>query len=387
MARDSGTEEEYFVFNKTSGFRLKGTLLKTSRLISLHMQVLGRKASREMSHMDWHDQLRGDPVPWLLERESPEVRYLALRDLVEVPKPDRQLHAACKAAHKNGPIAAILGEMDKMGYWVKPGPGYGPKYRSTVWSVILLAQLGASVQEDKRIAKACNYLLDHSLTEGGQFTASGAPSGTADCLQGNLSWALLELGYEDARLEKAIDWMARSVTGEGIAPVEDRQATVRYYAGKCGPTFACGSNNKLPCAWGGTKVMLALGKWPRSRRTPVIKRAIQVGVDFLFSADPAEATYPMGYSSKPSQDWWKFGFPIFYITDLLQVVEVLVTLGYGDDPRLSRALRTIREKQGADGRWRMEFDYTDKTWVDFGTKKQPSKWVTLRALRVLKAVG
>jgi hypothetical protein len=337
--------------------------------------------------MSWQDQLKGDSLSWLLETNCPEVRYLALRDLLERPKTDAELCAACKTAHRKGPIAAILSAMDKTGYWVEPGPGYNPKYRSTVWSVILLAQLGASLAEDERIAQACSYLLEHALTAGGQFTASGAPSGTADCLQGNLCWALLELGCNDSRLEIAFDWLARSVTGEGLASAGDRQATVRYYAGKCGPTFACGANNRLSCAWGGVKVLLALGKWPQERRTPIIERAIQQGVDFLFSVDPAEATYPTGYSDKPSQNWWKFGFPIFYVTDLLQIVEVLVALGYGDDPRLSRALDVIREKQDADGRWALDYDYTGKTWVDFGAKKQPNKWVTLRALRVLKVIG
>jgi hypothetical protein len=133
--------------------------------------------------------------------------------------------------------------------------------------------------------------------------------------------------------------------------------------------------------------MLALGKWPEERRTPTHRHAIAQGVDFLLGVDPAEATYPTGYSDKPSQNWWKFGFPVFYVTDLLQVVEALVALGYGDDPRLSRALALIREKQDGDGRWALEYDYTGKTWVDFGAKKQPNKWVTLRALRVLQAVG
>jgi hypothetical protein len=35
----------------------------------------------------------------------------------------------------------------------------------------------------------------------------------------------------------------------------------------------------------------------------------------------------------------------------------------------------------------LEYDYTGKTWVDFGLKKQPNPWVTLRALRVLKAAA
>jgi hypothetical protein len=337
--------------------------------------------------MSWQNHLQGDSLAWLLETESPGVRYLALRDLLDRPENDSELRAARAAAHKKGPIATILAAMDKTGYWVEPGPGYNPKYRSTVWAVILLAQLGAQRAEDKRIACACAYLLDQALTAGGQFTASGAPSGTADCLQGNLCWALLELGCDDPRLETAFEWLARSVTGDGIAPAENRPATVRYYAGKCGPTFACGSNNKLPCAWGAAKVMLALGKWPQNRRTPLIERAIQHGVDFLLSVDPAQADYPSGFSSKPSRNWWKFGFPVFYVTDLLQIVEALVRLGYGGDPRLSRAIAVIRDKQDAAGRWPLEYDYTGKTWVHFGAKQQPNKWVTLRALRVLKGIG
>jgi hypothetical protein len=337
--------------------------------------------------MAWQEQLKGDALAWLLEAGNQDVRYLALRDLLKRPATDPELRAAVKAAHSQGSIAAVLDEMHEAGYWVEPGPGYNPKYRSTVWAVILLAQLGASVKEDPRIARACDYLLEHALTSGGQFSASGAPSGTADCLQGNLAWAMLELGVDEARLEQAFDWMARSVTGEGVAPISDRQASVRYYAGKCGPTFACGANNKLPCAWGGAKVMLALGKWPKERRTPVMQRAIEQGVDFLLGVDPAEASYPTGYTDKPSQNWWKFGFPVFYVTDLLQIVEALVALGYGDDPRLTHALRTVREKQDGNGRWALEYDYAGKTWVDFGAKKQPNKWVTLRALRVLKRVG
>jgi len=251
---------------------------------------------------------------------------------------------------------------------------------------VMLAQLGANVAADPRLDQACAYLLDQALTPDGQFTASGAPSGTADCLQGNLCWALAELGCQHPRLEKAFDWLARSVTGEGIAPMADRHAPLRYYAGKCGPNFACGANNRLPCAWGAVKVMLALGQIPPARRTPIMDRAVQQGIDFLLSVDPVEATYPAGYSDKPSGNWWKFGFPVFYITDLLQNVEALAALETGQDLRLARALAFIRERQDDNGRWPLDYSYTGKTWVDFGPKKQPNKWVTLRACRVLKAV-
>lgn len=337
--------------------------------------------------MPWQDQLNGDSLTWLLEPDSPGVRYLALRDLMVLPADDLELRSARSAAHQEGPISVILDNMDPSGYWAEPGPGYLPKYRSAVWSIILLAQLGASVKEDERIFQACRNLLENALTENGQFTMTGTPSGTIDCLQGNLLWALLELGFNDPRLESAYEWMARSTTGEGIAPISDRQAAIRYYAGKCGPSFACGANAGFPCAWGATKVMLAFAMIPQHWRTPVVDRAIRHGIDFFLGADLVNASFPSGYSDKPSGNWWKFGFPVFYVTDLLQVAEALTASGCGSDPRLAPLLTLIRSKQDENGRWALEYDYSGKTWVDFGAKKQPNKWVTLRALRVLKMVS
>ena len=133
--------------------------------------------------------------------------------------------------------------------------------------------------------------------------------------------------------------------------------------------------------------MLAFSKLPVEKRTPLIKRAIQQGVGFFFGIDPATAKYPTWEDSKPNRAWWKFGFPVFYVTDLLQLAEAFVNLGYGNDPDLSNTLDIIREKQDTEGRWSLEYDYTGKTWLDFGQTKQPNQWVTLRALRVLSALN
>jgi hypothetical protein len=323
-------------------------------------------------------------LDWLLEEENPGVRYLALRDIMELPGDDPDFVIAREIAHREGPIATVLNAMQPEGYWEKPGPGYLPKYTSTVWSIILLGQLGANIDLDPRIQAACQYLMEHTFNETGQFSSNGPPSGTVDCLQGNLCAAFLDLGYKDPRLDTAFEWMARTVTGERLAPLGDKKAPLRYYAGKCGPGFACGANNGLPCAWGATKVMLAFSKLPEEKHTPQIKDAVQQGVDFLLSVDPLDATYSSGWNAKPSGNWWKFGFPVFYVTDVLQVVEALVGLGLRADPRLKNALEFILNKQDQDGRWPLEYDYAGKTWCGFGTKKQPNKWVTYRVARVLK---
>lgn len=333
----------------------------------------------------WITHLRADPTEWLLDPDNPGARYLTLRDVIGLDVDDPGLKDAALKAHSNGPIAEILDGMHPDGYWEEPGPGYSPKYRSSVWSLITLAQLGAQIGYEERIGRACDYALEHTAAQGGRFSTSGAPSGTVDCLQGNMCAALYSMGVGLDRLEEAYEWMARTVTGEGLAPNTDRNAPLRYYAGKCGPGFACGANNKLPCAWGAVKVMLAFSLLQEFERTSLTNRATGAGVEFLLDVDPSTADYPNGYNAKPSGNWWKFGFPVFYVTDLLQLIESLVALGYARDPRLDNSIELILQKQDEYGRWPLEYSYAGKTRVDFGEKKAPNKWVTIRVLRVLRA--
>jgi hypothetical protein len=202
-----------------------------------------------------------------------------------------------------------------------------------------------------------------------------------------MCWALTTLGYDDPRLDLAYEWMARSVTGEGLAPDSRTGRASALLRRQMRTTLLLRREQQAALRLGRDQGHAGLQRLPKERRTPLIEDAIRQGVDFLFSVDPAEATYPSGWSDKPSGNWWKFGFPVFYVTDILQTVEALVGLGYGRDPRLANALDLIREKQDAHGRWPLGIRLRGKTWVDFGKKKEPNKWVTLRALRVLKAVG
>jgi len=337
----------------------------------------------------WLEPFNADPLPWLLDfdRVNPGVRYFSLIDLLDRDPASSEVLKAQKDIMDSGPVPAILARQNSEGYWSKPGPGYGPKYQGTTWQIIFLAQLGADLNLPS-VRAGCEYVLDHNPAPYGGFSYTGQNSGLIHCIQGNLCAALIDLGWlGDTRLEKAIEWLARSVTGEGIAPAGERQAAVRYLrSGNSGPGFLCSANDHLPCAWGAIKVMLALSKIPEEARSTSVQAAIDTGIEFLFSRDPAVADYPMGYSEKPNTSWFKFGFPLGYITDVLQNLEVLTALGYGSDPRLQPALELLLNKQDRHGRWKLEYTYNGKTWVDIEEKKQPSKWVTLRALRVLKRI-
>jgi hypothetical protein len=327
-------------------------------------------------------------LDWLMEKSDPGVRFFALRDLMGAPSNDPDVVAARRATVRSSPVKEILDAMEPEGFWVKPGPGYSPKYTGTMWQVIFLGQFGAD-PENKKVRLAGNYVLDHSRSERGGFSASATAGGLVQCLQGNLVASLLELGFaEDKRLKEAMTWLARSVTGEGIAPSSDKEADVRYLrSANSGPGFECSANRWLPCAWGAIPTMDALSRVPPRARTPSIRRAMEAGADFLLSRDPAVADYPMGWTTKPNGSWFKFGYPMGYVTDVLRNLEVLVRLGLGKDPRLANAREMLLAKRDAQGRWPLEYSYAGKSWFDLGQKKKSSKWVTLRALRVLKGMG
>lgn len=327
--------------------------------------------------MGWQSELNADPLPWLLEPENPSVRYFALRDLLDRNQTDPEVQAARAAIMESEPVSSILASRHPDGYWVKPGPGYSPSYRATAWQIIFLADLAAD-GTDERIRTSCQYGLGHNQAKSGGLSSNGTPSGVWHCHNGNLLYALLTLGLpaEDERIQRALDWQAGAILGDGVT---------YYKSGTSGPGFGCAANSALPCAWGAVKALKAFSLLPTEARAPRIAKAIDAGVDFLLSRDLARADYP--YQERINSNWFKFGYPLSYTSDVLEALDVLARLGQARDDRLSNAIEFMLSKQDSEGRWKLERTLNGKMWVDIETKGQPSKSVTLRAVRVLKAVG
>ena len=325
--------------------------------------------------------LKADPLPWLLEPDpaNPGVRYFTLRDLLGELETTREVRAARAAVMDSGPVPVILDNQEDDGHWVKAGGSYSPKYRSTIWSLIWLAELGAD-PADELVRRGCEYVLGHSMAANGAFAYSQkpVPSGSVHCLNGNLVWALYRHGFgSDPRVQSALEWIARATTGEG--PIDF------HISGTAGPEFACGVNLGQPCGWGANKSVRALLAVPKGERTPLVKRALKRGAEFLLSQDPATAEYP--YTERVSSTWFKLGFPLTYWSDVLETAANLAALGYGQDPRLDRTWEWVLDKQDADGRWPLQNSLKGKMWIDVERQGKPSKWVTLRALRALHAAG
>jgi len=352
----------------------------------------------------WKDKLNGDPIPWLLESDEtqPAIRYYTLRDILGRDENDSEVKAAKAAIMVSGPVPVILAAQQPEGYWGKPGP----TYTGTMPALVYMAQLGAD-GADPRVRAGCEYLLSQYIDSNG-----GLSYNDTQCNAGNMGAALIDFGWlEDQRLQTAMEWLAQTITGEGVADASDRDTSKGYYKSRnSAPLFVCSANVNLPCAWGAIKAMIALSKVPPAQRTKNMQAAIKQGVGFLLSRDPAVADYPFGKGNRPSSNWFKFRYSLGTSADVLQNLEVLAALGQAQNPRLANALDLVISKQNQQGRWLLEHTYkeladtqekkvfywyqnslrlyiTYKEWVDIQQEKKghPSKWVTLRALRVLKA--
>lgn len=346
-----------------------------------------------MAKQDWKTLLKADPTDWLLEPDEnqPAVRYYTLRDILDRDENDAEVKAAKAAIMTSGPVPVILAAQHPEGYW-----GGKPTYTGSVSAIIFLAQLGAD-GTDPRVRAGCEFLLSRYIDSKGRLlgdlSLKGTPISGFDCTAGGMGSALIDFGWlEDHRLQTAMEQMTQAINSN--------------------PPFACsGRNANLPCAWGAIKAMIALSKIPTVQRTRNMREAIKQGVDFLLSRDPAVADYPFGSGNRPSSTWFKFGYPLRSEADMLQNLEVLLAQGQAKHPKLANALDLVIGKQNQQGRWLLERGYkeladtqeqkvfywyhnalrlyiSDKELAKIQEKKgQPSKWVTLRALRVLKRAG
>jgi hypothetical protein len=328
----------------------------------------------------WQSFINADPADWLLEADNPSVRYFTLRNILDKPEHDPEVTKVKSDIMSIGPVPAILNAQHKDGYWADPRAIYTPKYRAAVWQLIILAELGADPKDD-RIKKACEFILNNSQDkENGGFsmatstrTGGGRYSGVIPCLTGNMAWSLIRLGYlDDPRLQAGIKWITtyqRYDDGDGEAPQGRPYDKNEMCWGK------------HTCHMGVVKTLKALAEIPADKRSGDVKKAIEAGAEYLLIHHIYKRSHNLGKVSKPG--WLKFGFPLMYQTDVLEILGILTRLGYRDE-RMQEAVDLVVSKQDKQGRWKLENTFNSQFHVDIEEKGKPSKWITLNALRVMK---
>lgn len=329
----------------------------------------------------WRTALGADPVPWLLEAEDPALRAATLTHLLDAPAHDPDLTAARAAMATDGVVGRILAQQGPDGHWGERDAFYRDKYRGTVWQLITLAALGAD-GADPRVRAGCEAVLEDAQDrESGGFaydrsrtTGGGRHAEVIPCLTGNLVWALVTFGMlDDPRVQWGIDWITtyqRFDTGDGPRPTGwpyDRFTT-------------CWGRHT--CHMGAVKALKALAAIPPERRTADVGRTIADGTEYVLRHHVHKRCHDVDQMAKPG--WLRLGFPLMYSDDVLEVLRVLTALGVRDD-RMAEAIDVVVRKADAEGRLTLEQTFNDRFRVRVEVKGRPSRWLTLEALRMLKA--
>ena len=268
-------------------------------------------------------------------------------------------------------IHRILVKQKLGGYWNEPENFYVySKYKGTIWSLILLAELGANPQ-DPRIKNTCEFVFtwsQHRESGGFAYHGTAEKGGKTDCiipcLTGNMVWCLLKLGYwEDRRLQKGIEWITtyqRFDDGDCIAP-----KGFPYQNEHCW--------GKHTCLIGVVKSLRALVEIPDNLRNASVQQTINRGIDYLLLHQLFKRSHDP--SMIANDDWLKLGFPHMANTDILEMLTILMKLNIRD-ARMEPTIELLRSLRREKGFWLNENSKEGRMAITVDKQGQPSPWIT-----------
>ncbi len=320
-------------------------------------------------------------LDWLLEEDQPAVRYHALVDILGHKARDREVREAYSKISRRGWAKDIQSLQKPGGYWEPTVPSwrkdilgwieflYRPKYTATNWRALVLSDLGLT-SADKRIKKIADLFFNYKLQLGSSFNFFTEEA----CIVGNTARMMTRFGYsEDHRVKKLYDRL-----------LEDQREDGGW---NCHRPDRGTLDNWEPLA--------AYSVLPKQKRTRKIERSIAKGAEFYLE----RRLFREGRSRYAP--WFRFHYPNHYYYDILIGLDLLTKLGYADDKRLGPALKILEKKRQIDGKWLLDKVHpdvgpgiaesmfaVDKSPKPFALEEagEPSKWITLTALRVLKKV-
>ena len=299
---------------------------------------------------------------WLMQANTPSIRYQTLRFLLDLPESDPAVLQAREAMRSEGPIPVILERQAATGAWKGEHSFYTPKYTSTHWSMLLLVELDAD-PADPLLQRGAAYMLDAKEQHRLRWLDSDTPG--LSCLWGNMLRYIAYNGFHrDPRLEKVIGSLTREPqTG-----------------------WRCPYNSGEPCAWGAARSLWGLAGLPAAMRTPAVEAAIQSICSLLLDEhDLMKADYPKRSKGKTSPLWRHLSFPLFYQADRLFVLRLLAELDLLDLPSAQPALDWLETARLSNGQWSGASPFRQRTWTSLGDEQETRRWVSLQAARVLKA--
>lgn len=298
-----------------------------------------------------------DVIAWLLQGDA-AMRYQVYRDLL-----DRDASALRMKIPLDGVASVILGARQTNGHW---GKGfYMPKWTCSHYSLLELRDLEVP-SDQAECVETVEMIAASKSRDGGVDSAAGDyPSDV--CINGMFLAYASHFMAKAPLLESVVDFVLSQQMPDG--------------------GFNCHSNRKgasvssvhtTISVINGLSAYLRNGYGYRSEELPGV---ITVATESLL----ARNLYQAKLTGEPiREEFTKPHYPARWHFDVLHGLDVLRSAEIQPDPRLKDALCLLLNRRRPDGRWTSTSQYPGEAHVIYPNAREPNRWVTLRALRVLR---
>ncbi|PDT28110.1 squalene cyclase [Rhizobium sp. L9] len=313
-----------------------------------------------------------DPViEWLLDSD-PSIRWQVMCDLLDAPQPEWMAERA--KVETEGWGAKLLSFQDDDGQWAggaflpadfdpREWREHGQPWTATTFSLSQLREFGFDPSSER--ARRTVALLGASAhwEEGGQPYWEGE---VEECINGRTVADGAYFGIDVSRIVERL-------TGERL---DDSGWNCERVRGSLRSSFASTIN-----------VLEGLLEFERSTGgTPQSREARSTGEKFLLERNLFRR---LGTGEPADERFLRFLHPNRWRYDILRALYYFrssaMLTGADPDPRLGEAIGHLRSRRSNDGRWLLDWTLPGRVWFHVNEAQgQPSRWITLRAMRVLR---
>jgi len=321
---------------------------------------------------------RGAPKPeksvirWLLDSD-PSIRWQAMRDLADAP--DEEVAAERAKVATEGWGAQLLALQGADGSW--GGAAFNQGWDSTMHVLWLLREMGLDPASDQA-RRAVGLVRDRvrwrgwdwdGTWRGSDFAGNPFFAGEVEpCINGQVGASGAYFG-QDTQSERIIDRLLGEQMDDGGWNCEQENGSTR------------GSFNTTIC------VLEALLEYELAGGSSSVTEARLRGQEYLLERRlfrRLSTGEVIERDREGSTAFTRFAFPTWWHYDVLRGLEYLRRAGFAPDERVDEAIGLVESKRDSDGRWPLEVQYPGQMPVEMDEAEgQPSRWNTLRALRVL----
>lgn len=298
-------------------------------------------------------------IEWLLKGDV-SIQYQTHRDLLDIERKDLQARIG-----KEGWGKQFLLQRKANGNW--GDRFYQPKWTSTHYTLLDLRNLNLD-PDHKMVQQSIEQVLDNSKAEDGGIRLGPSTSRRSDvCVNGMFLNYASYFRTSEVELSSVVDCILNEKMPDG---------GFNCWSAKKGATHSS-LHSTLSVIEGLSEYLQAGHSYQKKKVSEAIRSAEEfILMHRLFRSDRTGKII--------NEDFLKLSYPGRWRYDILRALDYFRKSGGAWDPRMQDAVAVIFKKRNKDGTWNLQAAHPGKVHFEMEKAGQPSRWNTLRALRVLK---